>query len=125
MWRPPAPPRTTHRLSPGRTWHCRVVHSSSCRGCLSIFPTTSPAVCVLDAQTCPTVCDPTDCSPPGSSVCGIPQARILEWVAISSSRESSQPRDRFLLHCRQILYRLSHVKAFCIPIALPLSKRHQ
>ena len=41
-----------------------------------------------DAQSCPTLCDPVDCSPPGSSVHGILQARILEWVAISfSSRE--------------------------------------
>ena len=39
-------------------------------------------------------CDPMDCSPPGSSVHGILQARILEWVAISFSRESSKPRDR-------------------------------
>ena len=37
--------------------------------------------------------DPMDCSPPGSSVHGILQARILEWVAIPFSRESSQPRD--------------------------------
>ena len=36
-------------------------------------------------QSCPTLCDPMDCSPPGSSVCGIVQARILEWVAISFS----------------------------------------
>ena len=36
------------------------------------------------AQRCPTLCDPVDCSPPGSSVHGILQARILEWVAISS-----------------------------------------
>ena len=35
------------------------------------------------AQSCPTPCDPMDCSPPGSSVHGIFQARILEWVAIS------------------------------------------
>ena len=35
------------------------------------------------AQSCPTLCDPMDCSPPGSSVHGVPQARILEWVAIS------------------------------------------
>ena len=41
------------------------------------------------AQSCPTLCDPTDCSPPGSSVCGILQARILEGVAISCSRGSS------------------------------------
>ena len=45
-------------------------------------------------QSCPTLCDPMDCSLPGSSVHGIFQARILEWVAISFSRGSSQPRDR-------------------------------
>ena len=39
------------------------------------------------------VCDPVDCSPPGFSVHGISQARILEWVAISFSRGSSQPKD--------------------------------
>ena len=50
-------------------------------------------VCVLVAQSCPTLCDPTDCSPPGSPVHGIFQARVLEWVAISFSRESSLPRD--------------------------------
>ena len=43
---------------------------------------------------CLTICDPMDCSPRGSSVLGILQARILEWVAISVSRGSSQPRDR-------------------------------
>ena len=48
----------------------------------------------LVAQSCPTLCDPMDCSPPGSSVYGIIQARILEWVATPSSRESSQPRNR-------------------------------
>ena len=46
------------------------------------------------AQLCPTLCDPMDCSLPHSSVHGIFQARILEWVAISFSRASSQPRDR-------------------------------
>ena len=46
------------------------------------------------AQSCPTLCDPIDCSPPGSSLHWILQARILEWVAISFSRGSSQPRDR-------------------------------
>ena len=43
-------------------------------------------VCAKLLQLCPTLCDPTDCSLPGSSVHGILQARILEWVAISSSR---------------------------------------
>ena len=43
------------------------------------------------AQSCPTLCDPMDSSPPGSSVHGILPARILEWVAISFSRGSSNP----------------------------------
>ena len=43
------------------------------------------------AQSCPTLCDPVDCSLPGSSVHGIFQARILEWVAISFSRRSPNP----------------------------------
>ena len=46
------------------------------------------------AQLCPALCDPVDCSRPGSSIRGILQARILEWVAIS--------------FCRQMLYHLSH-----------------
>ena len=46
------------------------------------------------AQLCPTLCDPMDCSLPGSSVHGIFQAIVLEWIAISFSRGSSQPRDR-------------------------------
>ena len=45
------------------------------------------------AQSCPTLCNPVNCSLPGSSVHGIFQARILEWVAISFSRGSSRPRD--------------------------------
>ena len=60
-------------------------------------------------QLCPTLCDPMDCSPPGSSVHGILQARILEWVAILSSRWSSPSRDQTCISwisCigRQILY---------------------
>ena len=46
------------------------------------------------AQSCPTLCEPMDCSLLGSSVHGIFQARVLEWVAISFSRGSSWPRDR-------------------------------
>ena len=49
-------------------------------------------------QTCPTLCDPMDCSPP-SSVHRIAQARILEWVAISFSRGSSPPRDQTWVSC--------------------------
>ena len=48
----------------------------------------------LIAQSSPTLCDPIDCSPPGSSVHGILEARILEWVAVPSSRGSSQPWDQ-------------------------------
>ena len=46
------------------------------------------------AQSCPTLCDPMDCSLPCSSIRGILQARILEWVAIFFSRRSSQPTDQ-------------------------------
>ena len=65
---------------------------------------------VLVAQSHPTLCNPMDCSPQGSSVHGILPARILEWVAIPFCRESSQPRDwtwTYLLG-RQILHHLSH-----------------
>ena len=62
-------------------------------------------------------CDPVECSPPGSSVHGISQARILEWVITSFSRGSSPPRDQTwisclagsLLHFRRILYLLRHL----------------
>ena len=54
---------------------------------------TGVRVCSV-AQSCPALCDPRDCSPPGSSVHGILQARILEWVAMPSSRGSSPPRKR-------------------------------
>ena len=65
---------------------------------------------VLVAQSCPILCDPMDCSPPGSSVHGILQARTLEWIAIPFSRRSSQPRDQTQVSCigRWILYHLSH-----------------
>ena len=60
-------------------------------------------------KSCPTLCDPMDCSPPGSSLPGVFQARILEWVTTSFSRGSSQPRYQThisYISCigRQILY---------------------
>ena len=60
----------------------------------------------LVAKSCLTLCSPMDCSLPGSSVHGISQARILEWVAISFSRGTSQARDRTYISCigRQTLY---------------------
>ena len=52
-------------------------------------------VCAKMLQSCLTLCDPMDYSLPGSSVHGILQAKILEWVAMPSSRGSSRPRDQF------------------------------
>ena len=62
-------------------------------------------------QSCLTLCDPVDHSLPGFSVHGILQARILEWVAISFSRGSSQPRDWTRVSCigRCVLYQLHHL----------------
>ena len=51
------------------------------------------------SQSCPTLCDPLDCGPPGFSVHGIFLARILEWISISSSREYSWPRDWTCISC--------------------------
>ena len=78
----------------GRVWMCVRAHTRAC----------------FVSQSCPTVCDPMDCSLSGSSLHGVLQARILEWVAISFARGSSQPRDQMqvFLHCRQMFYQLSH-----------------
>ena len=51
-------------------------------------------VCAKSLQSCPTLCDPVNCSLPGSSVQGIFQARIPEWMAVPLSRGSSRPRDQ-------------------------------
>ena len=66
------------------------------------------------ALLCPTLCDPIDYSPPGFSVHGISQTRILEWVAISFSRRSSWPRDWTHVSCTgsQILYHWATREAY-------------
>ena len=66
--------------------------------------------CILITQLCPTLCDPVDCSPPGSSVHGIFWARIPEWVAISFSRGSFCPRNRTWVCCiaGRFFYHLSY-----------------
>ena len=69
---------------------------------------SSTIVKVSVAQWCLHLCNSMDCSPPGSSVHGILQERILEWAVFPLSRGSSQPRDRTQVSCRQILYHLSH-----------------
>ena len=65
------------------------------------------AILCLVAQSCPTFCDPMNGSPPGSSVHGILQARLLEWLAISFSRGSSSPRNQT---------QISHIagRCFCL-----------
>ena len=69
----------------------------------SCLPRSAPLlVCVhvcSVALSCPTLCDPMDYSPPGSSVHGIFQARTLEWIAVSFSRGSSSPRNRTGVSC--------------------------
>ena len=61
-------------------------------------------------QLCQTLCDPMDCSLPSSSIHGIFQARVLEWVAISFSRVSFRPRDQTEVShiVSKMLYHLSH-----------------
>ena len=71
------------------------------------------------AQSCLTLCDPVDLSLPGSSVHGVPQARTLEWTAISFSRGSVQHRDQTHMSCvsgtgRWVLYRSASQEAPCI-----------
>ena len=70
------------------------------------FLATPHGLCCLVTKSCPTFCDLMDYSSPGSSVLGISQVRILEWVAISLSGGSSWPRDWTWVSCisRQILY---------------------
>ena len=67
-------------------------------------------VCARSLQSCLTLCDSMDYSPPGSSVHGILQTRMLEWVAVSFSKGSSWPRDwtHGLLHWRADFLLLSH-----------------
>ena len=82
-------------------WHLSLVPSDSsishCVICVSLWRLQSfrGCVCVFTKllQSCPTLCDPVDCSPPGSSVHGISQAGILERVAIPFSKGSSWSRD--------------------------------
>ena len=61
---------------------------------LKFAPLEHLCACMLTAQSCLTLCDPMNYSSPGSSVQGMLQARILEWVAFPFSGGSSQPRDR-------------------------------
>ena len=85
------------------------------------WPDTHACVCMCVRACCPFscvwLCNPVDCSLPGSSVHGILQARVLEWVAMPSSRWSSQPRagtHDFFISCigSQVLYQECHLGSF-------------
>ena len=65
----------------------------------STYPSEGWQVTVKSLSRVPTLCDPMDCSLPGSSLHGILQARVLEWVAVSFSRGSSRPRDQTRVSC--------------------------
>ena len=70
---------------------------------------SSNGVCVcVCAQLCPTLCKPMDCSPPGSSVHGILQARILEWAAISFSRSGNDQFSSVVQSCPTLCDPLNH-----------------
>ena len=125
IWPFASSPGLSHRASPsgqpGHFWASvnpsEMSDYITCPECLRDFKQrqiiyTGVCVCVY-AHVCSvthlSLCDPIDCSPPGSSVHGILQARILEGVAISSSRGSSWPRDQNCISCvscigRQTLY---------------------
>ena len=112
---------TTKSCSSSENWHDKpnkydthcltVIQSDNFLQCLdhkilNIYSvSTGFCVCVLIAQSCLTLCDPMNCSPPDFSVHGILQARILEWVAIPFSGDLPDPGiEPTSLHCRQILH---------------------
>ena len=79
---------------------CPVLPKSGSTGvCVCVCVYVHTYACVLSHSVMPSLCDPMDSSPPGSSVHGIVQARILEWVAISFSRGSSWPRVLTCVSC--------------------------
>ena len=82
----------------------------------------SLCVCSVPPQSRPTVCDPMDCSLPGSSVHGIFQARILEWVVISFPRGSSGPRNQTHVSCVCCIGR--RIPYHCAMWEAPLSLGH-
>ena len=91
--------------SHGCEWrHCGEHTEMQCVGCVR----------AKSLQSCLTLCDPVDCSLPGSSVHGILQARVLKWIAMPSSKGSSQTRDQTdisYVSCigRQVLFHSGHL----------------
>ena len=70
-------------------WHAAIHGVAKSRTRLSDWSDTSVCVCAKLLYSCPTLCNPMNCSPPGFSVHGIFQARIKEWVAVSSSQSKA------------------------------------
>ena len=89
--------------------HPSALHMPLITRILPLYRGSPPCLCFV-ARSCLTLGDCVDCSPPDCSVHGILQVRTLEWVAIPSSRASSQTQESKLglPHCRRILYQLSH-----------------
>ena len=79
-------------------------------------------MCAKLLQSCSTLCDPMDHSPPGSSVLGILQARVLEWVAISFSRGSSWTRDQtrisYVFYFGKITAKTNIMILSCLPLRI-------
>ena len=80
-------------------WNCHIECQSFVLLTQGIKATVKCYIIVLVTQSCLTVCNPVDCSPPGSSVHEILQAWILEWVAMPFSRGSSWPKDGTQVSC--------------------------
>ena len=124
------PKQTQPCVQPASSWAFETISSKTQENFLSICARLAAGIfayiCSREAfsvhvcvrakslRSCPTLCDPVDCSPPGSSVPGILQASIPERVAISSSKGSSQPRDQThisYVSCigRWVLYHWRHL----------------
>ena len=93
--------------------HCSIIYNSQ--------DIEEPYYCCSVAKPCPTLCNPMDCSPPGSCVHGILQVRILEWAAISFFRGSSRPRDQ--THISHISFTGRQVFTTCTTWEAPYSCR--
>ena len=86
--------RAMDNLQDLRTLHFGLLEKYLIRRNVKLSDSLGTGVCVLSLQSCLTLCKPMDCSPPGSSVCVILQARMPEWVPMPASRGSSWPKDR-------------------------------
>ena len=90
-------PALLSQISNVRSLYSRL-HGTVHKACFSLWSCIHECECEV-AQSCLTLCNPMDCSLPGSSVHGIFQAIVLEWIAISFSKGSSRPRDWTQVSC--------------------------